>query len=98
MNGLQRWYARQCNGLWEHQHGVTISTLDNPGWSMKIDLLSTNLEKIEFLDVKIERSDADWIVARRVENEFEAYGGVGNLDEMIDLFLSWDKENRSYDP
>ncbi len=58
---------------------------------MKIDLIDTDLEEVEFSDVKIDRSDTDWIVARRAENVFEAFGGVGNLDEMIHVFLTWDQ-------
>jgi hypothetical protein len=29
---LQAWYAEQCDGDWEHQFGVSVETLDNPGW------------------------------------------------------------------
>lgn len=28
---LERWYAAQCNGDWEHTYGVKIGYLDNPG-------------------------------------------------------------------
>ncbi|UCH44768.1 MAG: hypothetical protein JSV11_10785 [Nitrospiraceae bacterium] len=35
---LNRWYINQCNGDWEHQYGIVIETLDNPGWRVKIDL------------------------------------------------------------
>jgi hypothetical protein len=28
---LQGWYATQCDGDWEHEYGVSIETLDNPG-------------------------------------------------------------------
>lgn len=27
---LQRWYSSVCDGDWEHQFGVNVSTLDNP--------------------------------------------------------------------
>jgi len=29
---IQSWYRDQVNGEWEHTSGVTIETLDNPGW------------------------------------------------------------------
>lgn len=35
---LERWYAAQCNGDWEHTYGITIETLDNPGWTFKWSL------------------------------------------------------------
>jgi hypothetical protein len=39
---LQRWYHSQSDGTWEHASGVRIETLDNPGWSLKVDLRGTN--------------------------------------------------------
>lgn len=41
---LQRWYLGQCNDEWEHSFGVAIETLDNPGWSLRIELEETSLE------------------------------------------------------
>jgi Immunity protein 53 len=35
---LEKWYRARCNGDWEHQWGVEIGTLDNPGWRVHIDL------------------------------------------------------------
>jgi|GEM_PF-3181522 len=33
---LTNWYQNQCDGDWEHKYGVSIETLDNPGWIVKI--------------------------------------------------------------
>lgn len=41
-------YLSQCNGDWEHQCGLKIRTLDNPGWSIEIDLAETELETRSF--------------------------------------------------
>jgi hypothetical protein len=46
---LQRWYADQCNGDWEHKDGVEINTPDNPGWRVVIDLRDTALESTPFV-------------------------------------------------
>jgi hypothetical protein len=35
---LEQWYQEQCDGDWEHHCGVTIETLDNPGWLVQADL------------------------------------------------------------
>ena len=35
---LQQWYYAHCDDTWEHQHGITIQSLDNPGWLVKVDL------------------------------------------------------------
>ncbi len=40
---LQNWFDSQCDGEWEHHHGVSIETLDNPGWRVKIDVNGTRL-------------------------------------------------------
>jgi len=89
INKLEEWYAWQCDGSWEHQYGISISTLDNPGWSLKIDLANTDLIDRAFTDIKIDRSKDDWVVARRSKDIFEAFGGTKNLKEMIRVFLDW---------
>jgi Immunity protein 53 len=32
-----------CDGDWEHSSGVSIGTIDNPGWSLDVELAETNL-------------------------------------------------------
>ena len=34
---LENWHADKCNGDWEHQGGIRIETLDNPGWRVHIE-------------------------------------------------------------
>ena len=41
---LSDWYQSQCNGTWEHELGIVIDTIDNPGWLVKIDLRGTASE------------------------------------------------------
>lgn len=43
---LEQWYQEQCDGEWEHECGVTVETLDNPGWLVKIDLRGTEREPV----------------------------------------------------
>ena len=86
---LCAWYERQCVGEWHEDHGVKIDTLDNPGWSMKVDLEGTALQDKDFEEVRMERSDRDWLIARRSGLIFEAFGGPMNLNEMIESFLMW---------
>lgn len=47
-SGLQEWYKKQCNGEWEQQSGVSIVSVDNPGWWVRIDLTGTPLENKPF--------------------------------------------------
>ena len=41
---IQEWFFSQCNDVWEHSYGIKIDTLDNPGWSVLVDLHGTELE------------------------------------------------------
>jgi hypothetical protein len=55
------WFNRQTDGEWEHVHGVELSTLDNPGWRLKIDLKGTSLEDARFERIELERAKDDWV-------------------------------------
>ena len=41
---LIAWYVAQCDGEWEHRHGIKLETLDNPGWLLTVDLIHTDLQ------------------------------------------------------
>lgn len=56
LGDLQNFYAN-CNGDW-HLYGVRINTLDNPGWSVKIDLEETNLDGKHYQTVESELSES----------------------------------------
>ena len=88
---LQAWYVGQCNDDWEHEHGVTISTLDNPGWRCEISLVGTELagagEAYERREVH--RSEDDWCVTWVDAGKFHAACGPTNLAEALHEFRAW---------
>lgn len=84
---LQEWYAAQCDGDWEHDHGIRISTLDNPGWSLSINL--AGMEGRAFAAMQVDRTETDWIHCRLEEGFFRGWGGPHNLSELISVFLHW---------
>ena len=86
---LQDWYARQCDGDWEHQYGVTIDNIDNPGWRVKIDLKGTSHEGRAFDLIKVDNSESDWFHYWAAEGRFEAAGGPTNLGDILAVFRSW---------
>lgn len=86
---LQKWYQIRCNGDWEHGSGIRLSTIDNPGWSLTINLEDTELRNRNFQQVDINRSEKDWIFCEVKNIQFEARGGVGNLPEMLRIFRKW---------
>lgn len=83
------WCKDQCNGDWEHGGGITVSTLDNPGWSFTVDLEGTLLEDKEFIKIKSEQSDDNWFICFVDNNKFEGRCGIKNLIEVIRIFRKW---------
>lgn len=86
---LQKWYQNYCNGDWEHGSGIHLGTIDNPGWSLRINLEDTELEVRNFQQVDINRSESDWIFCEVKDIKFESRCGVGNLSEVLRIFRKW---------
>ena len=86
---LQDWYLAQCDGDWEHQNGVEIGNVDNPGWSLEISVSGTSLEGLAFDPVRIERSEHDWVSCRLESERFKAACGPLNLVEAVEIFRVW---------
>lgn len=98
MQRLVQWWRAQCDGEWEHEFGITIETMDNPGLLVKIDLSYTNADVQSFEPISERRSDTDWCectIARgsargSTEDDLEHFvgmGGPGNLNEVLERFL-----------
>jgi hypothetical protein len=92
---LQEWYMKQCNGFWEHAHGVTIETLDIPGWLVRIDLMETPLENEAMEPVKREISAQDWIVCEVSHRQFQGQGDARKLGDILHVFENWASSRRS---
>ncbi|EHQ90113.1 hypothetical protein DesyoDRAFT_3073 [Desulfosporosinus youngiae DSM 17734] len=90
---LEDWYYSNCDGDWEHLYGVTISTLDNPGWTIKIELLETFMETKQFQAIKHFRTEEDWIDCKVTNGVFTGCGGPRNLEEIIRIFYKWVESN-----
>ena len=93
---LQTWYASHCDGEWEHGHGVRIDTLDNPGWTLRIDLTGTQLATIPFAEHKDNyESERDWLICSKKDGVFEGACGPTRLTDLLEVFLSWAAESNS---
>lgn len=87
---LQAWYAGHCDGDWEHQGGIRIETLDNPGWSIVIDFdgvrhgVDGGIARRGF-----RRSDTDWAEFRYDDgaDALRIACGPENLGEVLRIFL-----------
>jgi hypothetical protein len=86
---LQSWYRAQCNGEWEHQYGVTIESLDNPGWQVTIDLVATALADRPMPETRAEVSPVDWLVCQVDHNQFLGGGDHTKLLAILEVFQNW---------
>ncbi len=69
--------------------------IDNPGWSVKIELHDTDLQDVKFAKVQVQREDEnDWAIDTVEKGEFHGYGGPNNLNELLGIFLDWADLNK----
>ncbi len=87
---FQAWYATQCDGDWEHTYGVSIGTLDNPGWRLEVDLRDTPLDGVPFDEVKDNYDhERDWMRCWIEGAVFNGACGPLRLGDMLQVFLDW---------
>jgi hypothetical protein len=95
---LMQWYLAECNDDWEHSYGVKIDTLDNPGWTLSIDLRETYLQGSPFdrvargepaSDLDEWRSLGSWLVADVQGDLFKVACGPLDLPAAIQVFRDW---------
>lgn len=89
LEALQGWYRSRCDGEWEHSYGIEISTLDNPGWLVAIDLKDTPWAERPFSPVERMGHETEWILCRVEDSRFEGSGGPLMLEEIVRTFLIW---------
>lgn len=71
---------------------IEVATLDEPGWSLVIDLRGTPLASRPHREFTIERGGHNWLHAWVDSHEFHIDCGPGNLTEAINTFTSWASE------
>jgi len=92
---IENWYLSQCDGDWEHDKGIELTTLDNPGWRLRINLIGTNLESQSFERLENERDKNDWLHCWKIDGFFEAACGPKNLEEVLGIFIKWAKDHKA---
>lgn len=83
---IQHWFKNNCDGDWEHGNGIQITTIDNPGWDVEIDISNTSLANIEIPWVLNESSKQDWYGVKIENHVFNASGDSGKLTFLLGLF------------
>lgn len=90
---LQQFYSKHCDGDWEHSYGFKIENVDNPGWLINFDLADTKMSEIDFIEIRHDRSDTDWMICRKDRDVFLGSGGAFNLKEILLTFREWVEAN-----
>jgi hypothetical protein len=90
LDRLAKWYSDNCDGGWEHQSGVEITTLDNPGWHLLVDLDDTELLNVPF-DAVEDGLDGQpsWHCCKRDDYKFHAFCSPDRLTAVIEIFVDW---------
>lgn len=87
---LNRWYRDNCNGDWEHQNGVVIETIDNPGWSIRVDLFETPKENQEFESIETNiTSETEWLSLKKSNTKLVGACAPSKLLELLNLVTDW---------
>ncbi|MFH0733180.1 MAG: immunity 53 family protein [bacterium] len=93
---IENWYASNCNEDWEHMYGITIKTVDNPGWYVIIDLKETEFENVAVNNHLCKNSDNDWYDFGVEDAQFYASGDPSKLSFLLGLFRKFveDRTNK----
>lgn len=90
---LEKWYALNCNGDCEHGYGVHITTLDNPGWHVEMDIKDTCLSHITHNRVSMDNGDNDWYSYEISDMKFIGFGDPSKLTYLLSAFRRIVEEN-----
>ena len=75
---LQNWFQSNCDGNWEHNFGIKIETLDNPGWYIVVDLENTSMENT-YINQSVDSSERDWFDIKTLNKQLIATGDSHKL-------------------
>ncbi|MBC1451039.1 rhodanese-related sulfurtransferase [Listeria welshimeri] len=86
LSWVEDWYKEHCDGVWEHDYGITIGTLDNPGWYVRINLNGTSLLNKNFENIDLMVDDKNWIKCIKENEEFKGFGDSHKLITILGYF------------
>lgn len=81
---MQSYFVQNCDGEWEHEFGIEITTTDNPGWHVQIDVAGTKYEGVEIAKISEQRSPDDWLIIGIKDQILVGSGGPRNLIEILE--------------
>lgn len=84
---LSSWFSEMCNEDWEHDSRVRINSRPDMGWDMRVNLVDT-YSFVPTVPTAGHRSGDGWLTHAISEATFKGSGGLYDLGELIDTFLS----------
>lgn len=93
---LTDWFVQRCDGEWEHDTGIRIATLDNPGWAIDIRIAETDLEGVTVDWVRADLTENRWLHWRSTGIMFEARCGAGDLEWALEAFREFASSSSAY--
>ena len=86
---LQNWTMSQIDGDWEHELGVSIRMLDNPGWLLSADI-SNYFDFVLNTNPMKGKTDNDWIDCYIIAKQSSTYlyinGDLKKLNHLLHIF------------
>jgi hypothetical protein len=86
LDWIQNWFKTNCDGEWEHREVIQITTLDNPGWEIEIDISKTSIANMDLKWILNENGRTDWHGVKIENQKFTAAGDSGKLIFILGLF------------
>lgn len=86
LDWIQEWFKANCDGHWEKAEVIQITTLDNPGWEVEIDISKTSIASMHLKWILNENGKQDWYGVKIENQKFLAAGDAGKLIFLLDLF------------
>lgn len=86
LDWIQDWFKSQCDGDWEKDEVIQITTLPTPGWEVEIDISKTSIANLEIKWILNEINRQDWYGVKVENQKFLAAGDASKLIFLLDLF------------
>lgn len=84
---LMKWNQKNCT-----KEGLLITTLDNPGWHVRIKIDKFKIAETKYPNIFVDHGD-DWIVCKVEHGIFEGGGDPNKLIEILHIFYQMIEEN-----
>lgn len=83
---IQNWFKDNCDGEWEKSEVIQITTIENPGWEVEVDISNTSIANTTINWILNENNKHDWYGVKIENQKFTAAGDPGKLIFLLGLF------------